>query len=222
MAPCSYPALPFQSAIGVESLSCPPIASIKPKWIPGLGSQSSGIAEIISSQIDALGENENRTPGLRLGGQELVIGPNGFLKRTLVGIAVSFLWLANVVYASNGGSSPGGTGLPDMVQYPLTVLHGSLYVGARLKGQPQPSWWSVDTGSPWSFVNAEQARRLSQSNPGIEEQIARMGGRTLPVLKGIEINIAGQSVGPFDSGSTTKALRTGSRCTANIEIERAC
>jgi hypothetical protein len=70
MAPCSYPALPFQSAIGVESLSCPPIASNKLKWIPGLGLQSSGIAEIISSQIDALGENENRTPKLRLGGQE--------------------------------------------------------------------------------------------------------------------------------------------------------
>jgi hypothetical protein len=28
------------------------------------------MAEIISSQIDALGENENKTPGLRLGGQE--------------------------------------------------------------------------------------------------------------------------------------------------------
>jgi hypothetical protein len=91
-----------------------------------------------------------------------------------------------------------GAGLPDMVQCPLTVLHGHLYVRATLQGQPQPNWWLVDTGSPWSFVNAEQARRLSQSNPGIQEQITTMGRRTLPVLKGIEINIAGQSIGPFD------------------------
>jgi predicted aspartyl protease len=89
-------------------------------------------------------------------------------------------------------------GLPDMVQCPLTVLHGRLYVRATLQGQPQPNWWLVDTGSPWSLVNAEQARRLSQSNPGIQEQIGAMGGRRLPVLKSIEINIAGQSIGPFD------------------------
>jgi Aspartyl protease len=89
-------------------------------------------------------------------------------------------------------------GLPDMVQCPLTVLHGRLYVRATLQGQPQPNWWLVDTGSPWSLVNAEQARRLSQSNPGIQEQIATMGGRRLPFLKSIEINIAGQSIGPFD------------------------
>jgi hypothetical protein len=80
MAPCSYPALPFQSAIGVESLSCPPIASNKLKWIPGLGSQSSGIAEIISSQIDALGENENRTPGFRLEARNAPSLPGAHLK----------------------------------------------------------------------------------------------------------------------------------------------
>jgi hypothetical protein len=91
-----------------------------------------------------------------------------------------------------------GAGLTDMVQCPITVLHGCLYVGATLQGQSQPSWWLVDTGSPWSVVDAEQARQLSQSNPGIKEQIAAMGGRTLPVLKSIGINIAGQSMGPFD------------------------
>jgi hypothetical protein len=32
----------------------------------------------------------------------------------------------------------------------------------------------------------------------LKSKIAMMGGRTLPVLKGIEINIAGQSIGPFD------------------------
>jgi hypothetical protein len=88
--------------------------------------------------------------------------------------------------------------LPDIVQCPLTVLHGRLYLRAALQGQPEPNWWLVDTGSPWSLVNAEQARRLTQSNPVIKEQIAKMGGRTLIVLKSIGINIAGQSMGPFD------------------------
>jgi hypothetical protein len=91
-----------------------------------------------------------------------------------------------------------GAGLPDMVQCPLTVLHGRLYVRAALQGQAQPNWWLVDTGSPWSFVNADQARGLGQSNPGPTGQIATMGGRIFPVLKGIGINIAGQSMGPFD------------------------
>jgi Aspartyl protease len=91
-----------------------------------------------------------------------------------------------------------GAGLPDTVQCPLTVLHGRLYVRAALQGQPQTNWWLVDTGSPWSLVNAEQTRAVTQSNPGIKEQIARMGGRTFPVLQGIEIDIASQSMGPFD------------------------
>ena len=88
--------------------------------------------------------------------------------------------------------------LPDMVQCPLTALHGRLYARATLPGQAQPDWWLVDTGSPWSFINAAQARGLSQSNPGTKAQIATKGGRIFPVLKGIGINIAGQSMGPFD------------------------
>jgi hypothetical protein len=91
-----------------------------------------------------------------------------------------------------------GAGLPDTVQCPLTVLHGRLYVRAALQGQAQSNWWLVDTGSPWSLVNADQARRITQSNPPIRGQIATTGGRTLPVLKSIGINIAGQSMGPFD------------------------
>jgi hypothetical protein len=54
--------------------------------------------------------NRFQWASLRL--KSFVIGPNALLKRTIVGIAVSFLWLANVVYASGGGSSPGGPGLP--------------------------------------------------------------------------------------------------------------
>jgi hypothetical protein len=91
-----------------------------------------------------------------------------------------------------------GALLPDTVQCPLTVLHGRLYVRAALQGQAQPNWWLVDTGSPWSFVNAGQARGLGQSNPGPTGQIATKGGRSFPVLKGVEINIGGQSMGPFD------------------------
>jgi predicted aspartyl protease len=88
--------------------------------------------------------------------------------------------------------------LPDMVQCPLTVLHGRLYVRATLQGQAQSNWWLVDTGSPWSLVNADQVRRLGQSNSGISEQVATKDGRTFSVLKGIGINIAGQAMGPFD------------------------
>jgi Aspartyl protease len=91
-----------------------------------------------------------------------------------------------------------GAGLPDMVQCPITVLHGRLYVQAALQGQAQPNWWLVDTGSPWSFINAVQARGLSQSNPGPREQIDTKDGRIFSVLKGIRINIAGQSMRPFD------------------------
>jgi hypothetical protein len=91
-----------------------------------------------------------------------------------------------------------GAGSPDTLECPLTVLHGRLYVRASLQGQAQPSWWLVDTGSPWSLVNADQTRGLVQSNPAITGQVVTKGGRTLPVLEGLEINIAGQSMGPFD------------------------
>jgi hypothetical protein len=91
-----------------------------------------------------------------------------------------------------------GAGLPDTVQCSLTVLHGRLYVRATLQGQAQPNWWLVDTGSPWSLVNAEKTKGLTPSNPGASGQIAMKGRRTLSVLKGIGINIAGQSMGPFD------------------------
>jgi hypothetical protein len=91
-----------------------------------------------------------------------------------------------------------GALLPDTVQCPLTVLHGRLYVRATLQGQAQPNWWLVDTGSPWSLVNADQARGLGQSDPGARGKVATKAARTLPVLKGIGINIAGQSMGPFD------------------------
>ena len=91
-----------------------------------------------------------------------------------------------------------GALLPDTVQVPLTVLHGRLYVRAALQGQAQPNWWLLDTGSPWSFVSAEQARGLSQSNLSTRVQIASKSGQILPVLKGIEINIAGQPMGLFD------------------------
>src|SRR6201993_5235709 len=80
-----------------------------------------------------------------------------------------------------------GALLPDTVQCPLTVLHGRLYVRATLQGQAQPNWWLVDTGSPWSMVNADQARGLGQSDPGVRGQVATKGARTLPVLKGIGI-----------------------------------
>ena len=91
-----------------------------------------------------------------------------------------------------------GAILPDTVQCPLTVLHGRLYARAALQNQAQPNWWLVDTGSPWSLVDANQARGLTQSNPVIRGQVATKDGRILPVLKGIGINIAGQAMGPFN------------------------
>jgi hypothetical protein len=91
-----------------------------------------------------------------------------------------------------------GALLSDTVQCPLTVLHGRLYTRAALQNQAQPNWWLVDTGSPWSLVNADQVRGLTQSDTGTRGQVATKDGRALPVLKGIGINIAGQAMGPFD------------------------
>jgi hypothetical protein len=91
-----------------------------------------------------------------------------------------------------------GALLPNTVQCPLTVLHGRLYVQATLQGQAKPNWWLVDTGSPWSLVNKDQTRGLVQSDRGITGHVVMKTGHTLPVLKGIGINIAGQSIGPFD------------------------
>jgi hypothetical protein len=91
-----------------------------------------------------------------------------------------------------------GAGLPDMVRCPLTALHGRLYVRATLQGQAQPNWWLVDTGSPWSLVNADQVRGLTQSNPAIGGQVATKDGRILQVFEGMGINIAGEAMGPFD------------------------
>jgi hypothetical protein len=136
----------------------------------------------------------NRIPGSKLPGY-LHSVPTGQLRLMKTPSIFVGTILALAFFSSRIGA---GALLPDTVQCSLTVLHGRLYVRALLQGHAQPNWWLVDTGSPWSLINAEKTRGLTQSNPGASGQIAMKGRRTLLVLKGIEITIDGQSMGPFD------------------------
>jgi Aspartyl protease len=87
-----------------------------------------------------------------------------------------------------------GADVPEMVQCPWTVLHGHLYIHAALSGQTQTNWWLVDTGSPVCQVNAELAKRVA----GSIGQTKTQDGRTFAVLQSPGIDVAGQSLGPFD------------------------
>jgi len=134
-------------------------------------------------------------PGRKLPGYLHLVPTGQRLRVMKAGSIIAGTILALEFFSCRIGA---GALLPGTVQCPLTVLHGRLYVRAILQGQAQPTWWLVDTGSPWSLVNADQIRGLVQSNPGITGQVATAVGRTLPVLKNIGINVAGQSMGPFD------------------------
>ena len=84
------------------------------------------------------------------------------------------------------------------VQVPLTVIRAHLYVPLALAGQAKPHWWLVDTGSPWSLVNVEQAKQLVSSVPGISEQSTIVTGKDRKVLVNIGTIVDGYRLGPFD------------------------
>jgi hypothetical protein len=86
----------------------------------------------------------------------------------------------------------------DTVECPLTAMHTHLYVDVALDGQIKSNWWLVDTGSPWSFVSAAQAKRLVRSEPGISEQTTTVAGRNCKVLVNIGANVGGYPMGRFD------------------------
>jgi hypothetical protein len=84
------------------------------------------------------------------------------------------------------------------VQFPLTVIHAHLYVPLALAGQKKPHWWLVDTGSPWSLVNVEQAKQLVSSVPGTSEKSTTVAGKDCKVLVNIGTIVDGYPVGHFD------------------------
>jgi hypothetical protein len=77
-------------------------------------------------------------------------------------------------------------------------MHQHLYVPLALAGQVRPSWWLIDTGSPWSFVGTEQAQRLARSAPGASERTVVVDGKTRRILANVEGTVNGNSLGRFD------------------------
>ncbi|MBV8216505.1 MAG: hypothetical protein JOZ08_25085 [Verrucomicrobia bacterium] len=84
------------------------------------------------------------------------------------------------------------------IQFPLTIIHAHLYVPMALAGQTKLHWWLVDTGSPWSLVNIEQAKQLVRLTPGISEQLTTVAGKDCKVLVNIRTFVDGYPVGQFD------------------------
>ena len=91
-------------------------------------------------------------------------------------------------------------GVPSLavVQSSLTNIHAHLYVPIALTGQSRSHWWLVDTGSPWSLVNVEQAKQLISSVPGIREESVTVGGKPFKELVNIGTILNGYHAGTFD------------------------
>jgi hypothetical protein len=91
-------------------------------------------------------------------------------------------------------------GVPSLaiVQSSLTNIHAHLYVPMALAGQSKSHWWLVDTGSPWSLVNVEQAKQLISSVSGIREASATVGGKPCKELVNIGTILDGYRAGTFD------------------------
>ena len=101
--------------------------------------------------------------------------------------------LGFVLSQSSLGSPPA-----EIVQVPLTVIHAHLFVPVALAGQAKPHWWLVDTGSPWSLVNADDAKRLVRSVAGTREESTVVAGKGAKLLRDIGSAVNGYSIGHFD------------------------
>jgi Aspartyl protease len=85
-----------------------------------------------------------------------------------------------------------------MAECPLTFMHGHFYAKVVLDSQVKPYWWLVDTGAPVSFINAEQARGLVRSIPGINEQGSAIADKKLKLLLNIGTAVDGNPMGQFN------------------------
>ena len=101
--------------------------------------------------------------------------------------------LGSLLCQASLGSQP-----PAIVQVPVTVIHAHLYVPVALTGQAKPHWWLVDTGSPWSLVNVDQAKLLVRSVAGISQESAVVAGKGAKVLVDIGTAVNSHPVGRFD------------------------
>jgi hypothetical protein len=111
-----------------------------------------------------------------------------------------------------------GTSVPySVVRFPLAIIHEHLYVPMSLLGQTKPHWWLVDTGSPWSLVDVDQAKQLVRLVPSTTEGSTIVAGQKAKVLVDIGTIVDGYPMGRFDfyeaplSGMTEVTPTAGGR-----------
>jgi hypothetical protein len=85
-----------------------------------------------------------------------------------------------------------------VVRFPLTIIHEHLFVPMSLLGQAKPHWWLVDTGSPWSLVNVDQAKQLVRYVPSVTERSTVVAGKKAKVLVDVGTIVDGYPKGRFD------------------------
>jgi hypothetical protein len=85
-----------------------------------------------------------------------------------------------------------------IVRFPLAIIHQHLYVPMSLVGQTKPHWWLVDTGSPWSLIDVDQAKELVRSIPSITEESTVVAEKKAKVLVDIGTIVDGYPMGRFD------------------------
>jgi hypothetical protein len=102
-----------------------------------------------------------------------------------------------------------------ILHVPLTTIKAHLYVPMSLLGQTKPHWWLIDTGSPWSLVNLDQAKQLVRSVPSVNEGSTIVAGEKTKVLLDIGTIVDGYPMGRFDffeaslSGMIEESRTTG-------------
>ncbi|MGA7129119.1 MAG: hypothetical protein WBZ19_22580 [Chthoniobacterales bacterium] len=115
------------------------------------------------------------------------------------------------------------TSLPSsaIVRFPLTIIHEHLYVPMSLLGQTKTHWWLVDTGSPWSLVDVDQAKQLVRSVATISEGSTIVAGQKAKLLVDIGTIVDGYPMGGFDFfEASLSGMIEGNRNTSDRSSDR--
>jgi hypothetical protein len=115
------------------------------------------------------------------------------------------------------------TSLPSsaIVRFPLTIIHEHLYVPMSLLGQTKTHWWLVDTGSPWSLVDVDQAKQLVRSVASISEGSTIVAGQKAKLLVDIGTIVDGYPMGRFDFfEASLSGMIEGNRDTSDRSSDR--
>jgi hypothetical protein len=108
-----------------------------------------------------------------------------------------------------------------IVRFPLTIIHEHLYVPMSLIGQTKTHWWLVDTGSPWSLVDVDQAKQLVRSVASISEGSTIVAGRKANLLVDIGTIVDGYPMGRFDFfEASLSGMIEGNRNTSDRSSDR--